>query len=291
MYASCSEITRYLPVTQRYVMIHVEDKHADEARRRGFPGLWRVHAPYTVFDDIVAPCAWVGRSPADVLHDEEQNVRFYPPILHPEIVGAIAKLQRGDEAAAVAFANQWGSLGYSVRVPPEKRVGGDPLDWLWDHADAVRQCLKLTEMIQNEDESKIRDELDVKSLSDATPDVIQNGPGWFTDAGSVIDLARHVRRTMISKQIVGVRWELRDVEGRDRAGFRFNALSEVVYLHLADLAVGGQVRRCQAPDCGALFIQTDKRQQFCRPQGDQKEAPCAVRHRVRKSRASKPKCS
>ena len=44
------------------------------------------------------------------------------------------------------------------------------------------------------------------------------------------------------------------------------------------------VAQCQATDCGAIFLQTDERQQFCPPREGQDKSTCMNRERVRRYR-------
>jgi hypothetical protein len=68
-----------------------------------------------------------------------------------------------------------------------------------------------------------------------------------------------------------------------RQYFRFTALIEVAYWHLANALQGGRVMRCARPGCRGIFIQTDRRQRFC-PPGTNGESPCALLVRQQKCR-------
>ena len=79
-----------------------------------------------------------------------------------------------------------------------------------------------------------------------------------------------------------------------RSDFRYQALIEVIYWHLADTLTGRRIRRCKAQGCGGLFAQTDPRQLYCPPPiGVRGKSRCAERERKRRQRKTnqKPKAA
>lgn len=85
---------------------------------------------------------------------------------------------------------------------------------------------------------------------------------------------------MIDPYLKGIRRELEVGPERIQSVFRPDALVNVVFWELANIADGVTlIRRCK--ECGKLFIGTDARQQYC-------NATCSGRHRIKKFRA-KPK--
>ncbi|HEX9429191.1 MAG TPA: hypothetical protein VF944_02345, partial [Candidatus Bathyarchaeia archaeon] len=86
-----------------------------------------------------------------VLRGKGPSRRMYFPMMHPEIPGEVAKLRREDEAGVLEFARAYGSLGFSGLVPAERRCGGDPLPWIWAHAETLHIGLQLILFLQESD--------------------------------------------------------------------------------------------------------------------------------------------
>lgn len=62
----------------------------------------------------------------------------------------------------------------------------------------------------------------------------------------------------------------------------FDGLISVIYRHLFEIVVGGNVEDCR--ECGTPFRQTDGRQRFCPPPSWTSESPCAMRFHKREQR-------
>ena len=65
---------------------------------------------------------------------------------------------------------------------------------------------------------------------------------------------------------------------------RGETLLEAIYHQVAEAATGGRLAVCESRDCGAIFLQTDARQQFCPPRYGQTKSTCMNRERVRNYR-------
>ena len=94
--------------------------------------------------------------------------------------------------------------------------------------------------------------------------------------------------SLINANMVGLQPVMEDTPSgrRPRLGWRFVALVNVAYLHVAHLAVGhGELARCE--ECRAWFPRTDARQRYC-PPGNRKalENRCSQRARARRLRAT-----
>jgi hypothetical protein len=104
---------------------------------RGFARFWPIYEDYAIID---------GR----LCHQGTEKY-FYAPIVHTEIANELSKLNRGDEESVLRFARTYGSLGYQRLLPPASglwKLIGDPLSWIWAHAETIRFCLLLSELLQ-----------------------------------------------------------------------------------------------------------------------------------------------
>src|SRR5215510_5062226 len=99
----------------------------------------------------------------------------YAPMIHPELPTEIAKLTRGDNNAVLRFARRYGLLGYRCVVEamlerqpsaehpiwrerlPENE--GEPLRWIWGHANTITVCLTLNNLLQEGDETALQNYL------------------------------------------------------------------------------------------------------------------------------------
>jgi CGNR zinc finger len=246
----------------------------EPSRAQGFAMLWAVFGDYEITDGVLRRA-----------HDE--MVRCYAPLTHREIPGELSKLKRGDEAAVIRFAKLYGPLGYAMLVPTGENPGGDPVEWIWAHAETLAICSHLTHLLQEDQTEKVKPYL--HSLP-SWPIIVRAMKGTVSPLGIAYDekdsvqLAHLVRRNLINANIDGIYPQPAEDGGKDRIVFRFRALIEVAYWHLANAIVTGHVKRCESPDCGALFVQTDPRERYCPPRFRQRESSCAVRARVRRFR-------
>jgi hypothetical protein len=266
---------------------------------------WPVSEAYRIINDRLCPCG--------------PPVRGYDPLIHPEIPGHLAKLRHGDTEAVLKFAQAYGMLGYRAYIPPERwaRGGvipiGDPLEWIWVHAATLRICLELGHRLKNGKLTAIRKYLqqlhvtpqdrekygfgeqgeETKTVWPAALIAVQGDFaieewGWLGQHAighhdDVKALARMACRSLINQNIAGIGWQLYDEGERDRLYLRFKALIEIAYWHVAQNVDRMRLKRCQAPDCRAIFVQKDRRQCFCAAMGGPKrESPCAIRYRVQR---------
>jgi hypothetical protein len=269
----------------------------------GFRTFWNVFEDYEIFEGRLC---YHGRA-----------THHYAPTLHPEIPSEIAKLQRDDEEGVLKFARLYGNLGWNNLIPRERyaRGGaiplGDPLQWVWAHADTLNICQEITYRLQEGDIASLRGYL--HSLRVTHPNGQVTDLGWGTGdtwAAAIVaergeervgqrgilnqdhlldedvkGLARFIRRFLINENISGIHRALFDEGTKDRLFWEFQALIEIAYWHMATSVHGRRFKHCEADDCGALFAQTDQRQRFCPPRfGQKQESRCAVRHRVHKHR-------
>jgi hypothetical protein len=279
---------------------------------QGFTKIRGVYEDYDVIEGRLGPRSY-------------EIVRWYAPSLYPEIPGELAKLPRGDVDAVLKFARTYGELGHTAFIPHEvwARGGatpvGDPLPWVWAHADTLTICLELSYLLQEDDMASLRtylhslrvtqqdieercgivgnmDNMMNRSKIWPTAVVAIRGEitvqqwGWlnqttFRNDDDVKDLARRIRRSLINGNIAGIHRMLFDDGAKDSLFWEFRALIEMAYWHVATAVDGRRFMRCEANDCKKLFVHTDQRQRFCPPMfGQKQESRCAVRHRVHKHR-------
>jgi hypothetical protein len=247
--------------------------------------------------------------------------RVYEPAEHRQVVTDLAKLHDGDENAVLAFADHWGRLGQGVLIAKASGVRDqprEPLDWIWAHARTVRLCLDLLNYLQKEDEQGLTDFLPTLQLPsptptledpippEALPDPEDNWPGgvypWRSDivntwdwrgprrlalanGGGVVHLARNIVADIVSRQIGGLGWVLRETERGFALGFSFAALIEIVYWHIGRFAEElNSLGLCEA--CGNYFHKTHGKQQYCPASEDWAESRCG--RRARRRRGERP---
>src|SRR5215471_7867219 len=85
----------------------------------------------------------------------------YHPETCPELPQQLARVSRGDTAAALAFVRTYGLLGYAqvaaaVGHHAHRDTPGDPLSWIWAHAETVALCLLLTYGLQTGDDATLQ---------------------------------------------------------------------------------------------------------------------------------------
>src|SRR5262249_26102883 len=143
-----------------------------------------------------------------------------------------------NEGDTLEFARAYGLLGYRTMSGEGSSYpwgGGEPLAWIWAHAQTIDLCLRLTYFLQ---EPTNVYELEAYLSSLMLPiQIARRGQvvetSWSHDWRAV-DLARFIRRTIINANIAEVRRTLDDIDGKDCMAFTCSALVEVAYWHLAN---------------------------------------------------------
>ncbi len=244
----------------------------EQSRTAGFPTLWTVYGDYEISGGVLR------RARDDV-------VGMYAPLVRREIPGELAKLTRGDEAAVVRFAQRYGQLGHDQLVAPEEARGGDPVEWIWTHAETIKICLELTRLLKEDMREKVMPYLCSLPSWPVMMFCAKGHESSLTIAyeeKNAVSLARMVCRGLINPNIAGIYPELRQERAEDRIYFHFHAPIEAAYWRLAIAINGGNVKLCK--ECGSAFIQSDGRQQYCPPRFRQRESACAIRARVARLR-------
>ena len=229
----------------------------------------------------------------------------YDPVTCPTLPQELARVSRGDTAAALAFVRTYGLLGYAqvaaaVGRQAHRDTPGDPLPWIWAHAETVALCLLLTYGLQTGDDATLLHGLHAVQLPQ--PPHADRGPRlivpavwdqprvhvcWPSPLHSPEDwrtYARAIRREILNAHLLGVRPQLVDGGATDQPGCQFQALLAVVYWHLLQIAAQGVVQRCAEASCRAFFVPTRRTQRFCPPEASARHSRCAVRARRRAGR-------
>jgi len=222
----------------------------------------------------------------------------YHPERCPELPQQLARVSRGDTAAALAFVRTYGLLGYAqvaaaVGHHAHWDTPGDPLSWIWAQAETVALCLLLTYGLQTGDDATLQHGLRAVQLPQ--PPHADDGPQlivpavwdqprvhvcWPSPLHSAEDwraYARAIRRDILNAHLLGVRPQLVDGGAMDHPGCQFQALLAVVYWHLFQIAAQGVVQRCAEASCRAFYVPTRRTQRFCPPEAPARHSRCAVR--------------
>ena len=269
----------------------------------------RHHLKHSIFDDFQpnGPVEWPVhenyRIEHAVLLPAGEIVHRYDPLSEQQIAAELGKLSAGDEQGIIRFAMNWGLLGWrGSRVPSEE---GDPIPWVWSHADNVRFVLQLFDYLQNRDGDGLRQFLDAHNLADLRD---QEDTFIFKIGAELESLpmdmdpatrAELIITTTINTYLEGVNHRVdiapSTTHGVSEVGFRLRPycpnLLTAVYWHLANIVTENRrLRRCRDHTCGALFAVTDRRQQYCPPPPHwtgKRGSPCAARDHKRRQRQQK----
>jgi hypothetical protein len=280
-------------VTQWGEAMEIPSYELDMGQSHEFTTLWMVFGGYEITGGVLR-------------RSRDEFVKAYEPIRRGELATELAKLTRGNEAAVIRFAERYGQLGYDQIVGSDEAQGGDPVDWFWRHAETIRICLELTELLQEDLLEKVEPYLRSLSSPEEERQRLQLLPSSLlikfaakgrTDTMEIayrekgaVALARLVRRDLINPNLEGIHRRLQGHGKTERSFFQFSALIEAAYWQLADIVEGGRLtgRVIRCKDCKALFSQRRRGQKFCQAPLGRDESPCAVRARVRKKRQPTP---
>jgi len=239
-----------------------------------------------------------------LIHNGAIRTRYHPETC-PALPQQLARVSRGDTAAALAFVRTYGLLGYAqvaaaVGRQAHSDAPGDPLPWIWAQAETVALCLLLTYGLQTGDDATLQHGLRAVQLPQ--PPQADGGPrlilptvwdqprvhvSWPAPLHSPEDwrtYARYIRREVLNAHLLGIRPQLVDRGATDRPGCQFQALIAMVYWHLLQITARGVVQRCAEASCRAFFVQTRRMQRFCPAEAPVRTSRCAVRARRRAGR-------
>lgn len=272
------------------------------------PGLWEVGEWYRI---------WRG----SLVRFGGGQSRYYRPQDSEELPFVIAKLAAADEADILRFAHQWGNLGYSrlrhgKLLPPmyylaaaneerDEHIPGDPIDWIRHHAQNLALCLSIVEGLPggNKDDIVRAVQSYVDSVRMPTRLALESVTAlvFFSDdnppelhpveralAERPLEQARMMLDHVVSDHIRGITpyLSLEKEDGGPGIRFRFTAMIELAYLHVARLVQErSQIDRCE--ECGAIFKKKHGLQRFCSPGQFESESRCSSRQRYRRFKSRK----
>jgi len=231
------------------------EDHWAEAEHRRSTSVVVVYGDYEIEAGVLKPtvAGW----------DSEK--REYFPIATPGVVGEVARLKPGDEKAALAFARRWGLLGYSdmiIKVSGGRVTHtpwGDPLLWIWAHANGIRAALGLHRLLRKDDMAGIEDYLwrcrrskDASRAHLQVDRLLQQGKitGLQPFIGPLFDVppptAHHADPALIcgSRHLIGgTRWHVRATD--DLRSVAFRMIQSIINPNLA-----GVYRQLSIPSLG-----------------------------------------
>lgn len=248
----------------------------EDAASMANAAVWPIHEDYRVEHGQLVPMGEVAL-PYDVF-------------AYPGIVTELGKLHEGDEKQLVEFARTWGLLGSEEATQSYR---GDHLPWVWDHVRNARLVLDLHHYLQQGDHKGLGQFLDSYRTRDesgvAGPVVVTIRVPWDElrqgfRGEEPTKVAEEIMTSIINYNLEMLHHKVYSAPLR-LAPHCPSALI-AVYWHLAKSVTSGRVLiRCE--ECGALFLQTDKRQRFCPPPPEwagKTGSPCGARQRQRRQR-------
>ncbi len=203
---------------------------------------------------------------------------------------------------------------HSENAPP---LQGDPIAWFTAHAKTVKLVLGLIGSLEKD--LDVRAAIDLLRVKDGQREsieydyacrghlrptrhrlarVLTTADGEYHDANRAEPrtVARNIIANVLNENIKGVsrhlvvEWQMDDTDAEGFSSlFGPHNLLDVIYWRLADAAIGGWVRRCAYPRCGAFFIAKSLKAKYCPPPSADSESPCMNRHKQRKWRIAHPK--
>ncbi|MBI4235859.1 MAG: hypothetical protein HY688_00690 [Chloroflexi bacterium] len=199
-----------------------------------------------------------------------------------------------------------------------ERKDGDPLPWIWAHAETVRRLLRLIALLKEGTEGDIDRYLDRIAVERRVPrrrtdilfslfqvavgidpqeevetDIRPPRGHSFSLNTSAMDEARQLLSRVIDGNLRDVRPSVTTPYPRPREGTRlqrslsFSALLSVIYWHVSESAIGQRAYR-QCAECDKWFEQKHGLQNYCPPDLEGTESQCAVRARQRRFIADHP---
>lgn len=239
--------------------------------------------------------------------------RIYAPLEHKELPHAFAKL--ADKPIGVmTFVEAYGRLGWRElqgaaaasndgwieRTRDRYRalidsghtdaLNAEPIDWILAHARTVQWCLAAGHALALQGARRDRA---CTALADTLPrpaglaDRISSTPLTRESTRQEVHIAQFVAQMAsdyLTTNLRGVRRRVEFAEGRLRTFWGGRVLLDSIYTLVADGVTRGTLKQCEAPDCGAVFIQTDARERYCPPREGLSKSTCMNRMRVRKQR-------
>ena len=149
-----------------------------EALDRQAPYAQRVFAAYEVDSGFVRP--------------RGESVRWYFPMTAAAAVGELARVGPRNERDTLRFVRRWGLLGWHGIKHGEgggADGGGDPLPWLWAHANGVRVALDLCRLLRRDNDDAIAGYIDALTLTDGQAEAAVRLGGVLRQASPHMELS------------------------------------------------------------------------------------------------------
>lgn len=249
--------------------------------------------------------------------------RIYAPLEHLELPHHFARIATRDDAL-LPFVQHYGRLGWdelvnddrpqqqadawfstkqreylrllraAIRDGEEKHLYAEPLDWIQAHARTIDWCLAAGHAMRLV-EARAR----TKRCAELSRHLPRPAGCRSTVRSKLLreeTIAKVTPLAFVGGMLEDYLWiNLRGVrrrvlyvgDGRLHSVWGGDSLLESIYTLIADAVTGGRLAQCHA--CGAVFLQTDERQQFCPPREGQDKSSCMNRERVRRYRLRKRK--
>jgi hypothetical protein len=159
----------------------------EEALDRRAPYDQRVFAAYEVDSGFVRP--------------RGAPVRWYFPMTAAAAVGELARVGPGNERDALRFVRRWGLLGwYGIKHGEGGGAdsGGDPLPWIWAHANGVRVALELCRLLRRDDEARMECYFDSLTVTDGQAGAAVRLGGILHQASPHVELSPAAKAEIVS---------------------------------------------------------------------------------------------
>jgi hypothetical protein len=309
----------------------------EESRSRLFTTLWPVAEDYIIEEGVLYPL--LGGQKFVLMGTQQVAARelldpTYMPLAHSELPSEFAKVSGGGEDKVLAFVRRYGHLGYSEALTEfeagalrlakdsqyempfaldkgyDPQLPGDPLAWIFAHADTVKLAGDLAAALQRPSgarallERRITESLHPGGAAVLGPSIsyARATRGWrrphqvyapapghpHAPEGGWEGAALRIIASILNANLGGVR-RFMSVEDEEasRPGlvslFQPRNLLDGIYWLLADEVAGEQLRTCQA--CGHFFAATDERMKYCPPpKGIEGPSRCMHREKMRRFR-------
>jgi hypothetical protein len=194
-----------------------------------------------------------------------------------------------------------------------REAPGDPVDWVLAHAATVRLVINLIGTFDDEaalrgvlQTLRVRDEQGVVGYAYQYAERGRREPHLYRMidlGGSPQEVAGQIVSHVLVANLSGTSRQIVADWGQAENRFQFVSLFsprnllDTIYWQLADVAVGGDVRRCADPTCGAWFVATHAKMKYCPPPrgyyqpDDDRDpvSPCMNRHKQRQYAAKRRK--
>jgi hypothetical protein len=259
-----------------------------EGLQAGFSGLWPLHSEYAIKNGVVFGTGLSGRYYSAPLHRQEVFTGLR----------SIARTggRKRSEEEILHFVYRFGLLGRSYllrsKVAVRGEKDGEPLDWIVAHARTTQAVLDLTGVMNEkltweQRGERIETVLQGRFAIGANIVRVRDPRSWRRDdwSGPRGAACQFIAR-ILNENLEDVRRRFSILQGCKGVRATFNCWTPIqaAYWRLGDVVEGGlQLKRCEAPDCRAYFVQTHMRQRFCpvvgAPGKKTEESPCATRTR------------